>query len=164
MRVVLYYAHSAEPASVVNAPLIEAAKRLPNVQVRWLDSLYPSLRLTPEQIAAEQKVIESADAVFFQFPVHWFSCPAMLKSFFDLVFAYGWAYGTAEVLRGKKHRLIMTTGGTSESYSGEFTINDLAKPFVTSARYCKMEPLPLHVIHSDSPSEGRLEKYLALFE
>ncbi|TNJ26984.1 NADPH oxidoreductase [Giardia muris] len=164
MRIVLYYSHLAEPVSVVNAPLIEEAKKLPNVQVRWLDSLYPSFRLTPEQIAAEQKIIEGADAVFFQFPVHWFSCPAMLKSFIDSVFAYGWAYGTGEALRGKKYRVIMTTGGNSKSYSGEFTINDLAKPFITSAKYCSMEPLPFHVIYSDSPSEGRVEKYLSLFK
>ena len=42
-----------EPQSVVNAPLVEAAKQLGNVEVRWLDELYPSLKMTPEQVAEE---------------------------------------------------------------------------------------------------------------
>ena len=70
MRIVLYYSHPMEPQNVVNAPLVEAARQLGNVEVRWLDELYPALKMTPEQVAEEQKIIEKADAVFFQFPVH----------------------------------------------------------------------------------------------
>ncbi|TNJ29459.1 NADPH oxidoreductase [Giardia muris] len=163
MRIVLYYSHSVEPKSAVNAPLIEAARQLSNVRVRWLESLYPSLQLTPEQVAAEKKIIEESDAIFFQFPVYWFSCPGMLKTFIDSVFTYGWAFGSASVLKGKKYRIIMTTGGKAESYSGEFTIDDVAKPFIASAVYCKMVPLPFHVLYADSPTEGRVENYLELF-
>ena len=65
MRIVLYYFHPMEPQSVVNAPLVAAARQLRNVEVRWLDELHPSLKMTPEQVAEEQKIIERADAVFF---------------------------------------------------------------------------------------------------
>ena len=44
-------------------------------------------------VAAEQDKLIWADAVIFQFPFWWFSMPAILKGWFDRVFASGFAYG-----------------------------------------------------------------------
>src|SRR5688572_22145541 len=44
-------------------------------------------------IAAEQQKLLWADAVIFQFPMWWFSMPAILKGWVERVFAYGFAYG-----------------------------------------------------------------------
>jgi len=46
-----------------------------------------------KDIAAEQEKLLWADAVVFQFPVWWFGFPAILKVWFDRVFAYKFAYG-----------------------------------------------------------------------
>ncbi|ESU37187.1 NAD(P)H:menadione oxidoreductase [Giardia duodenalis] len=118
MHIVLYYSHPAELKSVVNAPLVEAAKKLKNVEVRWLDELYPSLHMTPEQVSEEQRIIEKADAVFFQFPVHWFSSPPSLSVFMDSVLTYGWAYGSKAVIAGKRFRVIYTCGARWRSTPG----------------------------------------------
>ncbi len=37
-----------------------------------------------------------ADAVIFQFPLWWFSMPAILKGWIERVYAYGFAYGVGE--------------------------------------------------------------------
>ena len=47
-------------------------------------------------IAAEQEKLRWADAVIFQFPLWWFSMPAIMKGWFDRVYAYGFAYGVGE--------------------------------------------------------------------
>lgn len=44
-------------------------------------------------IEAEQEKLLWADAVIFQIPMWWFSMPAILKSWFERVYAYGLAYG-----------------------------------------------------------------------
>ena len=44
-------------------------------------------------IAEEQEKLKWADAVVFQFPLWWFGLPAILKGWFDRVFAYKFAYG-----------------------------------------------------------------------
>jgi NAD(P)H dehydrogenase (quinone) len=71
-----------------------------------------------------------ADVLILQFPLWWFSMPAILKGWVDRVFAYGFAYGVGEhsdkrwgdrygegTLAGKRAMLIVTAGGWQEHYS-----------------------------------------------
>src|SRR5437763_2170041 len=51
-------------------------------------------RLSPD-IAAEQKKLRWSDAVILQFPMWWFSVPAILKGWIDRVFTYEFAHGPA---------------------------------------------------------------------
>lgn len=81
-------------------------------------------------IAAEQAKLRWADAVILQFPLWWFSMPAILKGWVERVYAYGFAYGVGEhsdthwgdrygegTLAGKRAMLIVTTGGWESHYS-----------------------------------------------
>jgi NAD(P)H dehydrogenase (quinone) len=81
-------------------------------------------------VAAEQDKLRRADLVIFQFPMWWFSMPAIMKGWFERVYAYGFAYGVGEhsekrwgerygegVFRGKRAMLVVTTGGWAEHYS-----------------------------------------------
>jgi NAD(P)H dehydrogenase (quinone) len=81
-------------------------------------------------VAAEQEKLRWADLVIFQFPLWWFSVPAILKGWFERVYAYGFAYGVGEhsdhrwgerygegSLKGKRAMLVVTTGGWEEHYS-----------------------------------------------
>jgi len=81
-------------------------------------------------IAAEQDKLRWADAVLLQFPLWWFSMPAILKGWVDRVYAYGFAYGVGEhsdarwgdrygegTLAGKRAMLIVTTGGWESHYA-----------------------------------------------
>jgi NAD(P)H dehydrogenase (quinone) len=68
------------------------------------DHFHPSLDskkafeqgLQSADIAGEQAKLRWADAVIFQFPLWWFSMPAIMKGWFDRVYAYGFAYGVGE--------------------------------------------------------------------
>jgi len=81
-------------------------------------------------VAAEQDKLRQADLVIFQFPLWWFSMPAIMKGWFDRVYAYGFAYCVGEhserrwgerygegAFRGKRAMLVVTTGGWAEHYS-----------------------------------------------
>jgi NAD(P)H dehydrogenase (quinone) len=81
-------------------------------------------------IAAEQRKLLQADLLILQFPMWWFSMPAILKGWVDRVFAYGLAYGVGEhserrwgdrygegSFKGKRAMLIVTTGGWAPHYS-----------------------------------------------
>nr|KAF6411153.1 NAD(P)H quinone dehydrogenase 1 [Rousettus aegyptiacus] len=77
--------------------------------------------LSPD-IVAEQKKLEAADLVIFQFPLHWFGVPAILKGWFERVLIGEFAYTYAAMydkgpFRNKKAVLSITTGGSSSMYS-----------------------------------------------
>jgi len=78
------------------------------------------------EIEQEMRKVEAADLILLQFPLWWFSLPAILKGWVDRVFAMGRTYGNGRfyehgVFRGKRAMLSLTTGGPVEAYeSGGF--------------------------------------------
>ncbi|XP_072801864.1 ribosyldihydronicotinamide dehydrogenase [quinone] isoform X2 [Vicugna pacos] len=73
-------------------------------------------------IVQEQKKVQEADLVIFQFPLYWFSVPAVLKGWMDRVLCQGFAFDLPGFyddgfLKGKSAILSLTTGGTAEMYS-----------------------------------------------
>ncbi|XP_050643232.1 ribosyldihydronicotinamide dehydrogenase [quinone] isoform X1 [Macaca thibetana thibetana] len=72
-------------------------------------------------ITDEQKKVGEADLVIFQFPLYWFSVPAILKGWMDRVLCRGFAFDIpgfydSGLLQGKLALLSVTTGGTAEMY------------------------------------------------
>jgi len=83
-----------------------------------------------EDVRAEQDKLLWADTLILQFPLWWFSMPAILKGWVDRVYAYGFAYGVGEhsdqhwgdrygegTFAGKRAMLIVTTGGWEDHYA-----------------------------------------------
>lgn len=64
----------------------------------------------------------AADLLVFSFPLWWFSVPAILKGWVDQVFAMGATFGgdhgvfDQAALAGKRAMLLLTTGGSRESF------------------------------------------------
>ncbi|MPZ21414.1 MAG: flavodoxin family protein [Luteitalea sp.] len=97
-----------------------------------------------EDVRAEIEKLLWADALILQFPLWWFTMPAILKGWVDRVFAYGFAYGVGEhsdtrwgdrygegTLAGKRAMLIVTAGGWERHYSARGvngSIDDLLFP------------------------------------
>ncbi|MCU7375699.1 NAD(P)H-dependent oxidoreductase [Paucibacter sp. O1-1] len=53
-------------------------------------------------VAREQQLCESHDVIIFQHPFYWYSTPAIVKEWLDLVLEHGWAYGkTGTALKDK---------------------------------------------------------------
>jgi glutathione-regulated potassium-efflux system ancillary protein KefG len=100
----------------------------------------------------EQRLLEAHEVVVLQHPFFWYSAPAMLKQWQDLVLEHGWAYGRAgTALRGKWTLNAITAGGREGSYGREggnrFTVGELLAPFEATARLCGMVWLPPFVVH-----------------
>jgi NAD(P)H dehydrogenase (quinone) len=83
-----------------------------------------------DDVKAEQEKLLWADVLILQFPLWWYTMPAILKGWVDRVYAYGFAYGVGEhsdrhwgdrfgegTLVGKRAMLIVTTGGWKEHYA-----------------------------------------------
>lgn len=75
-------------------------------------------------IEEEQQKVEWCDLMIWQFPLWWFSVPAILKGWVDRVFAMGRFYGNGRIyengiFRGKKALLSLTTGGPEANYINE---------------------------------------------
>ncbi|XP_015421192.1 PREDICTED: ribosyldihydronicotinamide dehydrogenase [quinone] isoform X1 [Myotis davidii] len=81
-------------------------------------------------IVEEQKKVQEADLVIFQFPLYWSSVPAILKGWMDRVLCQGFAFDLpgfydSGFLKGKLALLSITTGSMAEMYtktgvSGDF--------------------------------------------
>jgi NAD(P)H dehydrogenase (quinone) len=85
--------------------------------------------LQSKDIAREQDKLLWADTVILQFPLWWFSMPAILKGWVERVYAYGFGYGVGEhsdarwgdrygegTMAGKRAMLIVTAGGWETHY------------------------------------------------
>jgi NAD(P)H dehydrogenase (quinone) len=97
-----------------------------------------------DDVRAEIEKLLWADTLILQFPLWWFTMPAILKGWVDRVYAYGFAYGVGEhsdmrwgdrygegTLAGKRAMLIVTTGGWEEHYAARGVngpIDDLLFP------------------------------------
>ncbi|KAJ3444095.1 nad p h oxidoreductase-related [Anaeramoeba flamelloides] len=74
-----------------------------------------------QDILAEHEKIEWADLIIFQFPLWWFTVPAIMKGYFDRVFTVPFAYYFPRlydkgVFTGKKCLISVTTGGLDGVY------------------------------------------------
>lgn len=78
-------------------------------------------------VVAEQAKLRWANAVILQFPLWWFSMPAILKGWVDRVYSRGFAYGIGEGgigvrygnggLQGRRAMISITVGGRHSHYS-----------------------------------------------
>uniref|UniRef100_A0A8C5QT22 NAD(P)H dehydrogenase [quinone] 1 n=1 Tax=Leptobrachium leishanense TaxID=445787 RepID=A0A8C5QT22_9ANUR len=86
-------------------------------------------RLAPD-IVEEQKKIDAADLVIFQFPLYWFGLPALLKGWVERVFCVGFAYTLSTLFSNgpftkKKALLSFTTGAAESMFSDKGANGDI---------------------------------------
>ncbi|KAB7791286.1 NAD(P)H-dependent oxidoreductase [Bifidobacterium leontopitheci] len=138
MKTLVLVFHPDLSRSRANAALLSAARGLPadEVTVRDEYALYPNGRI---DVAAEQRLVEEHDRIVLQFPLYWYSSPALLKEWEDKVLEYGWAYGTdGKALVGKQIMVSTTAGGPETEYQPVdegATIDEVLSPYRMMARY-----------------------------
>ena len=147
--ILILFAHPAARRSRVNRRLIKAIQNLDGATVNDLYEAYPDLDI---DVAREQQLLAAHDIVVFQHPFYWYSTPAILKEWQDLVLEHGWAYGRhGNALEGKILMNAITAGGGEEAYRHEgmnnFTMRELLAPIEQTARLCGMVYLPPFVVH-----------------
>lgn len=147
--VLVLFAHPALQHSRVNRRLLAALSPLAGVTVNDLYERYPQFDI---DVAREQRLLDEHQVVVFHHPFFWYSTPALLKEWQDVVLSRGWAYGEGgTALRGKTLLSAITAGGGQESYRAEgfnhFTVRQLLAPIEQTARLCGMAYLPPFVVH-----------------
>jgi glutathione-regulated potassium-efflux system ancillary protein KefG len=148
-RVLILLAHPAFEKSRVNRRLAGAVTGLPGVTVHDLYEAYPDFDV---EVPREQELLLAHDVLVVQHPLYWYSTPALVKQWEDLVLEHGWAYGTgATALRGKVWLSAVSSGGREAAYQPDghnrFTIRQLLAPLEQTARLCGMRFLAPFVVH-----------------
>jgi glutathione-regulated potassium-efflux system ancillary protein KefG len=147
--VLILFAHPAPHRSRVNRALRRAVIDLPGVTFHDLYAAYPDFMI---DVADEQALLLAHDVIVLQHPFYWYSAPAIVKEWQDLVLQHGFAYGVdGRALAGKTLMSAISTGGHEASYNdagmNRFAVEELLRPFEQTARLCGMNWLPPFVIH-----------------
>ncbi|XP_054627818.1 NAD(P)H dehydrogenase [quinone] 1 [Dunckerocampus dactyliophorus] len=74
-----------------------------------------------DDIKAEQRKVKEAELIIFQFPLYWFSVPAIMKGWMDRVLTQGFAFSLEKmynngIFKDKKAMLSFTTGATESMF------------------------------------------------
>ena len=169
--VLVLFAHPALEKSRVNRRLAAAVADLPGVTLHDLYEAYPDFDV---DVKREQDLLAAHDVLVVQHPFYWYSTPALVKQWEDLVLEHGWAYGTGgTALRGKRWLNAVTTGGREAAYAtggmNRFTMRQLLAPLDQTAQLCGMIFLPPFVVHgthrlADQEIAAAAEEYRAVVE
>lgn len=155
-RVLILFAHPALEKSRVHRVLIEGLENLEGITFHDLYEAYPDLDIDVDQ---EQALLSEHDVVVMQHPFFWYSTPAILKEWQDLVLEHGWAYGSGgDALRGKVMMSAVSTGGKADAYRedgyNEHQVREFLLPIAQTARLCGMTWLAPFVVHGTHQMTG----------
>ena len=163
-KILLLFAHPSLERSEVNVELMRASRQIEGVTLVDLYAEYPTYLI---DIDREQQRLREHEVIVFMFPLYWYSTPALLKEWQDLVLEYGFAYGAeGNALHGKLFLCALTAGGSESAYRAEgynhYTIRELIRPLEQTAVLCGMQFLPPFALMGarTAVEEGRLEQHI----
>ncbi len=148
-KILILFAHPAFEKSLIQRSLVDHIKDMSGVTFHDLYEHYPNFLI---DVKKEQKLLLEHDWIVFQHPIYWYSTPALLKEWQDLVFQVGFAYGPGgDALRGKKLFSAVSSGGSEEAYSltgrHQHTIEEVLLPFQLTAKVCGVSYFPPYVVY-----------------
>jgi glutathione-regulated potassium-efflux system ancillary protein KefG len=166
MRILVLFAHPKPADSTTHRAMLKAIAGLDRVTIRDLYAAYPDMNI---DVAHEQELLLAHDVIVFQHPVFWYSSPAIIKEWLDLVLEHNWAYGPeGKSLHGKFMLQAVSTGGQQEFYGANarnrYALRELFAPFSQTAHLCGMgwlEPFCIYGGRRLTPENlmGETEKY-----
>ena len=125
-------------------------------------------------IEAELRKLEWCDLMIWQFPLAWFSVPAMLKGWIDRVLAMGRIYGLGQIYengscKAKRAMLSLTTGGPRQGYERDGfngDINAILRPIQRGVlEFVGFSVLAPNIVYGPARMpEGEREAALAAYE
>ncbi|GGF54354.1 potassium transporter KefG [Alteromonas lipolytica] len=147
--------------------LFNIARQQAGVTAIDLYAEYPDFNI---RIDREQQRLLDHDVIIFQFPVFWFSTPALLKEWQDLVLEYDFAYGKhGTALKGKTFFCAVSAGGREEAYQTDgfnhYTIRELLQPLEQMAMVTQMKYLAPFALFGSrtAKEEHRITRHSALW-
>nr|WP_260393749.1 NAD(P)H-dependent oxidoreductase [Ornithobacterium rhinotracheale] len=98
-KILILFAHPLYEKSRANKILNQ---NIPNSDYFTFHDLYECYPNFEVDIAREQELLLAHDIIIWQHPLYWYSCPALLKQWIDMVLVYDWAYGERGILTYSK--------------------------------------------------------------
>ena len=151
MKTLILVVHPHLNESLINKRWVEELQKHPDkYEVHRLYEAYPEGKI---DVAAEQQLMERYERIVFQYPLYWFNCPPLFKTWLDEVLTYGWAYGSQSGYKmgGKKVALAITAGIDEQEYAASgkyrYTVEELTRPFELTFEYVKADYRPPFVFY-----------------
>lgn len=150
MKILVVFAHPRVEASVVQRRMLDSIRGIPDVTVHDLYYSYPDFQI---DVQREKARLVEHDLIILQHPLYWYSVPAIVKEWIDLVFEFNWAYGPhGTALQGKFLMSALSTGGDRNAYGphgrNRFRVDEFLAPLNQTAHLCGMIWLKPFVIYS----------------
>ncbi len=154
-KLIIYYAHPGVQYSRVNTALNLAASAIHDITFVDLYAEYPRFNINVDR---EQHRLLQHDVIIFQHPLFWYSTPALIKEWTDLVLQYGFAYGEGgDRLSGKIMMNVISAGGPEEAYSPGgyqgYPLRTFLTPLERTAHLCQMKYSAPFVLYSALKAE-----------
>lgn len=166
-RLLVLFAHPSLERSEINSRVQAVAREHAAVTFVDLYGEYPNYRI---DIDREQQRLCEHDVILFVFPLYWYSTPALLKEWQDLVLEHGFAYGRdGRALAGKHFIAVCSAGGPAAAYAAggynHYTLRELLRPLEQTAALCHMRYLPPFALFGARTAleEARLDRHLEAF-
>ncbi|MGD8346951.1 MAG: NAD(P)H-dependent oxidoreductase [Lysobacterales bacterium] len=165
MKLIVYYAHPGHRYSHANRDMVRAIEKIRDITFVDLYADYPRFDI---DVTVEQNRLLDHDAIVFQFPVFWYSTPAIFKEWQDLVLEHGFAYGTGgDRLAGKWLLLAVTAAGPREAYTERgyqhHSLRTFLTPLEQTAQLCQLGFSAPYVLFSSlqAPALGTVGAHVA---
>ena len=165
-KILVLFAHPRLGTSIVQKAMLKAIQGLDNVTVHDLYAAYPDFMI---DVAREQALLLEHEVIVFQHPFYWYSGPAIIKEWMDLVLEHGWAYGPGGAKLHKKFMMsAISTGGSDDAYHdtgrNRFEVEALLAPINQTAHLCGtayLKPFIIFTGRQMSAAElaGNAERY-----
>lgn len=155
------FAHPYFERSTANAKLIRAYQEVGNVSFRDLYEEYPDFNIL---LYRERKRLPVYDKIVFHMPLIWFGMPPLLKLWIDEVFDTDWLNHSHSPLNGMRAYIVVTAGGSEQSFSSkgifESRIKDFMSPLIECLKINNMKLEKFIAIHNaDKLSTDELGGY-----
>lgn len=167
-RLLVYYAHPGSKHSRVNKKLAERAQQ--NDQLSFVD-LYKEYPRYDINVDREQERLLEHDVILFQHPLFWYSTPAIIKEWIDLVLEHGFAFGAGgDKLEGKFMMNVTSAAGPEVAYTPNgyqhYPLRTFLTPLEQTARLCHMGYIAPYVLYSalNAEEDGALLNHLQGYE
>jgi glutathione-regulated potassium-efflux system ancillary protein KefG len=149
MKILILFAHPRFSASIAQRKFMSAIQGIADLTMHDLYATYPDMMIDRER---EQALLLEHDLIIFQHPFYWYSSPAIIKEWQDIVLDYGWAYGPGgNKLHGKFMMSAISAGGAHDAYRpggrNRYSVEELLAPFNQTAYLCGMAWLTPFVTH-----------------
>ena len=143
-KILILFAHPLYEKSRVNQIL---NSYIPDSEFVTFNDLYEEYPEFEIDIRREQQLILQHDIIIWQHPMYWYSCPALLKQWMDMVLHFRNPNDLdIHALRGKAVLQVMSIGDQNKTYLDEkqdqTNLINYLLPFSRTVEYSNMTYLP----------------------